>query len=416
MRLSRVLLIFLLSFCTTYASDIEYYNNYFGSLYFSSLDKGGYVARAYKSEYITNELDIRQMLFGAQSVVFIDDFELRAQATARKNDNSLTPYITWLNAKYNINNNLAIRVGRMQVPIFLNSNSIDISYVHTWAKEPMEIYSMVPTTYYDAVELMYSKDFGRYYVESLVTLYGEAVEDMFIKGLEEDTTEELIYDSLYGMTLSVERGYFAYKGAFYKTKISLNTDKSLKTLYEAIKTLGYESLIDEKYRLVNKDAYFGSLGIEYDDGEYIFKSELSIQKVGKLLPDMMGYYLSLGYRYGKFTPYISFSEHKNNEDYYYENSLISPYPNAQPLYDMVADQIEQALYLSNYSQKSLSIGLRYDYIDGIAFKAQLDRITTTEYGVENTTSEYARVGYLFREQGVEKEPVYQFTFGVSFAF
>lgn len=76
--------------------------------------------------------------------------------------------------------------------------------------------------------------------------------------------------------------------------------------------------------------------------------------------------------------------------------------------------------MTNYTQKTKSIGLRYDIKPGLAFKTQIDKIETKNYGtISNTTktqSGYERRGILARFVGVADEPVYVYSVGISFAF
>jgi hypothetical protein len=410
-------LFFLVIFLSVYSisQELNYRLNYFGNISFSALNESGYITRAYRSRYINNNLDIRQIKLGAQLYVEKDNIEFISQAVAREHLNDMHYSFTWLNTKYNFNNNLSIRVGRMQAPLFLNSDSLEVDYIHLWAKEPVEIYSMIAISHYDAIEVLYSDYFGEYYVESLFTLYGKSREKIDLNGFMGEK-EDLKLENLIGIQLNIEKEHFTFKSSYYQGKSTLPAQDALSSFYDMLTAIGYKELIDGKYTWKDENSRFISFGLKYDDGEYIFNSEFSTQNTPALIPKMYAYYLALGYRYDKFTPYISYSGHINNKDHYYEDRLIAQNPNAQPFYDMVKDQIVEALYLTNYSQNTASIGCRYDYKKGLAFKVQLDQIRTKNYGIKNTSNEYERVGFTTKEIGIEDKPIYQITFGMSFAF
>ena len=75
--------------------------------------------------------------------------------------------------------------------------------------------------------------------------------------------------------------------------------------------------------------------------------------------------------------------------------------------------LDDVLYSTDTSQKTLSVGLRYDVKPGIAVTAQVDKMSTSSNGVEGSIN---KRGILEYELGAERKPVYMYTLGVSFAF
>src|ERR1700722_12236486 len=82
------------------------------------------------------------------------DSNLGVQATARFNswisatvqvleDSSiLTDPIAWAYVKIDPLNNLSIKVGKIEMPVFMISDSRDIGYANTWVRPPNEVYAL----------------------------------------------------------------------------------------------------------------------------------------------------------------------------------------------------------------------------------------------------------------------------------
>jgi hypothetical protein len=431
MKLNKILLSTAL--LSSLSFGIDYQFNYFGNISLTQIDKDGYKVRSTQGYDIENDhLDFRQYSkLGGQVLLFGDDYLLRTQATVRRNRDKYEAELTWLNAQYNLTNDFSIRVGRMQMPMFLNSDTLDIDYIHTWAKPPVELYALIPVKYYDGAEIHYQTNIGDTYLKFEVPVYGEFGTDLNTKGISTNDVEYFSVEYFRGIKSIIEYNDFRVSGSYYKLKSNMTIgndiiDTAMATLNaygvaNNIPNLGNMVLSDvqEQFSWNNADTSVYSLGFDYYDGDYLFKSEYSNVTLNSIMPDMQGFYALAGFRYKQFTPYVSFAQHKNEEEHYKVKTLIDPTNGLfQAQLTQLQSQLESLLYMLNYSQKTTSIGLRYDYDKGIALKFQLDRITTQNYGNINTLipMEYERLGFTGHKVGVEDKPLYQATVSLSFAF
>jgi hypothetical protein len=90
----------------------------------------------------------------------------------------------------------------------------------------------------------------------------------------------------------------------------------------------------------------------------------------RLVQDTSSWYVMLGYRYGKFVPYVSHGDVKQDSRRSFE-TLPTTGPLA-PLSAVINGAVKGGL------QSSTAIGLRWDFYKSAAFKIQMDRIKTRD--------------------------------------
>lgn len=415
MKLNNIIVSGLLTTSFLFASDLETHFNYFGDVTLNTLDKSGYAYRHFGSDDIENEVDYQSYSkLGGQITLTKDAFDFVAQATLKRYENDFDSKMNWLNLKYSYEN-FAIRAGKMQLPLFLNSNSLDISYVHLWAKAPIEVYGIFPIKSYNGMELLYQKSFANdIYFDMQVTPFGSIKEDVDLIDSFGSVEGEL--KDIRNVMMSLDINNFSFKSTYTQGKINISSQGTgIDTLTSTLRQFGFSSLAD-KYSFENTKLEFLSFGIDYDNDTFILKSEISKMKSESFLPNVLSYYALAGYRIGRWTPFMMYAENQNEKEHYTEDGLVTNSTNPVVIGSIaqIKAGLEQELYKMNSSQKTSSVGFRYDYKKGIAFKFQTDRITTTDYGTPSP--DRATKGFLARDAGIEDEPVYLYTASLVFAF
>ncbi len=410
MKLTNTLLLSSALIGSLSASSLDTQFNYFGNLTASSINEKGYEVNKVINSNVDDKFSLAPYSkVAAQFSIYNDNFMFVTQALAYQNNDKNELELTWLNGRYQIMDGLSIRLGRMQLALFLNSNTIDVDYVHLWTKAPIEIYGSMPLKSFDGIEIAYEKVIQNYFIEFKITPYGKASTNVnVLKG-----TVKADFTDMKAIALSVQKGNLTLSASYTIGIFDMPTDNitGLAQILGGLEQYGNDV---SRYSYKNKDISFLSFGINYNYNNLLFTSEISQIKSESLVPDMTAYYLMMSYRYNKFTPFIMFAENKNDKNLYKTDNI--------KVVDATSGQLKAGLdailYNMNSSQQTSSIGLRYDYKVGIAFKAQLDRITFDDYGTyyPNPQSTHQRYGFLSQEVGVAKVPVFQFTTGLSFAF
>lgn len=407
--------LYILIFISTLAcsSDYETSFNYFGNVMASKLNKNGFTSNNYNYDNVDNDTSFSPYSkLGGQISIYNDKYKFTSQAITYRNHHEYKAKFTWLNVNYDFNENLALRVGRMQSNLLFNSDSLHIDYIHTMTHSPNEVYRIIALEHYDGVELTY-KDFINDDYNYAVTLvpYGKAKQNI---NTTFDIEENIELKNINSIRLNITNDdNIEIHTSYTKLKSSLEDSSALKTVTNGLKSYGNN--VDE-YSYEDKDTTIFTLGLNYSYENYILNTEISRYETKSMNPDTTAYYVMLGYNWDKFTPYIAYAKSKNDKEHFDTTGLNTPDATSASL----KRGLDDILYLTNYSQRTQSLGLRYNIKPGIAIKTQIDRITTTNHGsISDSTvssSGYERRGILGRFAGTDNEAVYLYTIGLSFAF
>ena len=231
-------------------------------------------------------------------------------------DNSFTPYVQWANLKYAFTPDFSVRVGRIEVPTFLDSDYRDVGYAIPWIRVPAELYNSQPYANSDGADLTY-----RFHV-------GEAA-----------NTIKLLYG----------------QSSFY---VRPNFKAQVHGITAAFDTIEYQAFTARfgvlhaniKFSILPKEpatAYTMALG--YDPGPWFVQAELARVTVNQITPGYLAGYVSAGYRINKFTPFISYAQ-----SYSLGHSIVLPN--------------------MNFGQKDASCGVRWDFRKNMDLKVQYDHV------------------------------------------
>jgi hypothetical protein len=399
MRLNKIIIICIITI-SVYANDFKSNFNYFGNITTSAIDNDDYYIKNYHANTVTSTFKLTPYSkLGLQSTVYNDDFTFIIQTLINHRDNKssdLTPELTWLNGKYNINDNSTIKIGRMQTALLLNADSLDVNYLHNWAKDKNIVYELVPMKFYDGVEYRYNYSFNNYILTTTIIPYGTTKTNIyeFIDGGILDVKDINI------LSLDLSNNDFRVKFSYIKTKFDINTNSTnYKNLINGLEANGYGT---SRYNYIDKTFQQYNIGVEYNINNYqIITEYIDIYDSNSLYPKTKAFYTMIGYSIDDLTPYIMYSKNKNDEAHF-KTSIPSP-------------ELETLLYTTNSSEETITLGARYEIKIGVALKIQLDRITTTDYS-NDYNSITDREGYTSRYANTQQKPIYQLTCGVSFAF
>jgi len=100
----------------------------------------------------------RDSLLGLQmDAKLTDQFSLTVQgklAASIKSDDDLDPTVTWAFLTWRPANDWLFRIGRVRIPLYLNSETTDIGATFDFARLPAEVYSLTPTTNVDGISFI----------------------------------------------------------------------------------------------------------------------------------------------------------------------------------------------------------------------------------------------------------------------
>lgn len=294
-------------------------------------------------------------------------------------DNSWTPEIEWANVKYQFTPDLSLRLGRTVAPMFMRSDTANVGHANPWLRGPQEIYGMVPITHLDGVDMAWNVDVGTV-TNALQANFGynkfKAVDGVEITG----KNVWIISDTLEYESLTLRISYLA---------VDLTFDSSdLDSLFSGLSSVGNNlaaagfpvagsraRALADRYELDDTPLEIFSVGARFDPGDWLLMGEWARLTDAGVLPKTQGWYVTGGYRFGKTTPYLTVAElnSKTPEESGVPLAGLPP----GPLLDSagaLSSGLAAALGAAAPSQKSLTLGLRWDVRDSAALKFEYQHI------------------------------------------
>jgi hypothetical protein len=251
-----------------------------------------------------------------------------------------------------------VRIGRMGTPVYMISDFRQVGYANTMIRPPAEVYRQVNADSFDGVDVVYQHSFD----DTTVTAqfgYGKSTN-------RQVGNSEVKFDPVTALHVVLENGPFTLRFGRDDAKFSVNNNVTFNGLLAALKAAGQtQALID--YDITDVKGSFTSVGGTLDYQNFLVQTEYAKRKTKtRAVMDTTSYYLMLGYRYGKITPYYYYGNIKQDNSRTY-----SGVPAVGPLIPLAA--AVNAIGKSAL-QSTNAIGVRWDFYKSAALKVQVDRV------------------------------------------
>jgi len=321
---------------------------------------------------------LTESLVGLQLNYHVSDkVDVVVQSTLEnKHYDSLSDYFDLAFVRYQINRNYSVRIGRMNNNAYILSEYLEVGYSYLWATPPIEFYT--PSSYLvyiDGIELQYRKLIDDGILQATLAV-GNSKADL----LNVDSESVLENDYVLNSTLTYETEHWLLKGTFshfhgHKARVeALDQLQNLATGFpeqwwpfmgELLESLDYK----------NQSIQYAVIGVNYQKDNWLVKSEVAYFNIDWGLSGDLGYgYISGGYEFEQFTPYVTFAI----IDSLYDRHIIE-----QPRYELIDDPVAQqtlAFLQTNFQtlydsarmdQYSVSVGIRWDFLPTWVAKGQV---------------------------------------------
>jgi hypothetical protein len=234
----------------------------------------------------------------------------------------------WLYGTAEINHSLTLQVGRKRIPLLQYSDVQDVGHAIPWIHLPSQIYGWENVNY-NGANLRYTDQLGSWFVNANAFAGSESQKDSgfgkVYNGKSSHTASK--WSNIAGLEVKASKGWFDVRGVYLQS----NTQNRIVSLRES-------------YSDPKKQKIYG-LSLNADFGKpFIAADFLVIDRRDDYGGDRAQLY-SAGYRYNKFTPFISFAN--------YQQLINTP--------ALVAE-----------GHRTISAVLRYDVTTTSALKAQFD--------------------------------------------
>jgi hypothetical protein len=278
-------------------------------------------------------------------------------------DGTFKPHVEWANIKYQFTADASVRLGRILTPVFLVSDTLKVGYSNPWVRPPVEFYDLVSVSNNDGVDASYRMHLGGL-VNTVVATYGRT--DVRLPQGTAQTRQ--------AGSISDTAEYGAATAHIFFGRAHLTVD-SLSPLIDAFRQFGPqgESLADE-YSATNIPVWFLGVGGMYDPGGWFATAEWGVADLHSVFGRSSAWYVSGGYRVATFTPYLTYAQVKSDSNTSDPGLTASTLPPSLAAPATELNAILNAELGSHPVQKTISLGLRWDFMQNLDLKLQYDRI------------------------------------------
>jgi hypothetical protein len=280
-------------------------------------------------------------------------------------DNSYRPRVEWANVKYQVTPELALRFGRVNLPMFLTADYRKVGYIYPWVRPPVESYGALPFTSSNGVDATLRWSLGPVRNASQL-FYGR--DDLALDAPLHAWARRIV-----GLSNTTDWGALSVRANILSAEVTTDIGDVLFDGFEAFGAEG--SAIARRYEIDHKHAGVASIGVNYDPGRWFLMGEASRNKTTSLLGATRSVYASAGVRLGRFTPYLNVAQVRATSptrDPGLQTAGLPPALAAQ------AGQLNGGLnfLLATIPQQtSQAVGVRWDLATNMALKLQYDRVT-----------------------------------------
>jgi hypothetical protein len=279
-------------------------------------------------------------------------------------DNSYRPKVEWANIKYQVTPELALRAGRIALPMFLTADYRQVGYAYPWVHPPVESYGFLPFSSSDGVDATLRWNAGRVRNASQV-FYGH--DDLGLPAPLKAYARGIL-----GASHTSEWDNLSVRMSAIHAEVTTNIGADLFSALNQAGPAG-ESL-SARYAVDHKPATILSIGMNYDPGRWFVMAEAGQTSTHSMLGKTRNAYVSAGWRWHALTPYATYARVRAT------GATTDPGLALDGLPPQLAAQVAalngglNTLLATIPQETSVSAGLRWDVHANIALKLQFDHM------------------------------------------
>ncbi|MBT0587352.1 porin [Alteromonas oceanisediminis] len=324
--------------------------------------------------------------FGEESLFAIqvsgdinDRMTATGQLVARGSDDYEVDF-EWAYLTYQVTDKVSISAGRLRLPLFRYSASLDVGYSYHWVNAPRAVYD-VPFNNLDGVRVDYNTFVGDWEINLQA---GAGTYENEIAGGKLEGSNTLVF--------SAEATYewFKVRGVYGRSNATLE----IPDLAPAFAQMQQVSPELAGFLSLNDDSgTFLGLGVEVDQFDWFVSAEItSIETEESFSPKDVAYYVTAGARINKWTPTLTYESLDGNNDIKGLDIVAGLPAQLQPAGAALAAGV-QLPFMEEYDV--ITAGVRYDYDTNVAFKADVSKYTDDIDESNDATLVRVAVNYVF---------------------
>lgn len=309
---------------TSAQSDRVRLNGFFSTGYARASNNDGFAG-------VTEKSNVKDLsLFALQGSFQVNSNTQAVLQLIGRGEDDWDPSMEWAYISHRPTNDLQLRAGKMRLPFFMYSDSLEVGYAQPWARPPEAVYEPAGITSFVGADAAHTLNFDS---SSLTTT-------VFGGFTDEDATTA-------GQEVDVELRNAAGITLLWTDYVW--TARAVAATAET--TIDFESALVPLPPIADADrSNFYGVGFGYDNGNWQILSEVTRIEVDGYNADTDSAYLSVGHRFGSLTPYAVIGWVDSVDD---DERAGTPYASLDSRRD------------------EYSLGLRWDVTPGVAIKGDV---------------------------------------------
>jgi len=307
--------------------------------------------------------EVDSLIGGQISARITPELSAVVQVIAEQNyEGTYRPHVEWANLKYQFTPDLSVRIGRVELPTFLFSDTRKVGYTYPWVRPPVELYSLLPITASDGADFSYRANLG----DISNTTQASYVQSNTPQPNNRGTA--IARDSI-NISNTTEYKSLTFRASYQHARLSIT---ALDGFLDTFQMFGPQGVaIADKYNSDNKPVETEVIGASYDPGHWFVISEWGHARFNSFLGEDTSWYASGGYRAGQFTPYVTYAHESaaSNSD---PGLSLAGLPPALVGFASGLNAGLNAILQQIPDQRTLSLGARWDFAKNVDFKVQFD--------------------------------------------
>lgn len=275
---------------------------------------------------------------------------------------STRPKFEWAYVGWDVSSALNVKVGRVVAPVFMTSETRNIGFAQIMARPMNTVYQINPITNVDGGNFKWNTRLG----ESEFGLEGMAGRSSVNNSLGTFDSKQSL-----GLGAHYSTGPWTVRAGLSSFKIDVNSPTiaaQLATIKASPACSNCSGVIDDRFGMSGIKVRIQTLGVLYDDDDYIAQAEFATRPTSStLIPETQGWYVMAGKRINAWTPYVMAGEFKVTE------SNLGLQPAAPPAATTIQFYNDSLFGLGNSHRKQIGAGLRWDFAPKLALKFQWDQ-------------------------------------------